>query len=142
MILRATPTHPYDDTAPTFAGTDLVSDLGTGDRVRVSWSAATDPDTPGSGVDPSTPIKYSVYISDSASTLGTGDPSATTTETSVEIGGLRPGVPYYVLVRASDTGGNTTRIRGSFPFKWPRRGGPFDGSARFSPLPSSRSSGS
>jgi hypothetical protein len=104
--LRATPTHPYDDTAPIFEGVGGISDLGTGDRVRVTWEPATDPDTPESSVDPSNPVTYFVYVSESTGALGSGTPVATTSDTSVELGGLLPDRTYYVLVRAADAAGN------------------------------------
>ena len=102
----ATPTRPFDTTPPSFSGVAGVVDLGTGDRIRVTWQPGTDPDTPESNVDPSLPIGYSVWVSESATGLGSGPAAGTTSATSLELGGLQPGRTYYVLVRASDSAGN------------------------------------
>ena len=107
VVLSATPTHAYDSTPPVFQGVDTAVDSGSGDRVSITWLTATDPDTPESSVDPSLPIRYSIWISENSSGLGTGTPRATTNATSIEVGGLRPGVTYYVLVRATDSAGNS-----------------------------------
>ena len=106
VIRRAVPTHPYDSTPPSFAGVANVTDMGTGSLLRVTWGVATDPDTPESGVDPSLPITYLVFVSTNASSLGTGAPLVSTTNLSVDIGDLQPGQTYYVLVRARDSAGN------------------------------------
>ena len=106
VVRRATPTRPYDTTPPNFLGIDSVIDLGTGERIRVAWLPGSDPDTPESNVDPSLPLTYSVWVAENTGQLGAGPASGTTTSTSLEIGGLRPGHTYYVLVRATDSAGN------------------------------------
>ncbi len=113
VVRRATPTHPYDSTPPSFTGVGSVVDLGTGSSARVSGQPAADPDTPESSSDPSLPIQHSVYFSQVPDGLGVGMPNATTRATSVDIGGLVQGRTYYVLVRAADAAGNmenNTRI--------------------------------
>ncbi len=107
IVRNATPTHPYDLTSPNFAGVGAIVDLGTGNRVQIKWEPALDPDTPESSVDPSTPIRYSVYVSNDAASLGSGMPVVVTEGTSADIGGLTPGIRYYALVRATDHAGNS-----------------------------------
>jgi len=107
IIRRATPTHVFDSTPPTFAGAEEVLDLGTGEGANVTWSPASDPDTPESNVDPSLPITYSVYVGVSATGLGTGTPNTTVSTEYAVITGIVPGRTYYVLVRATDAAGNT-----------------------------------
>ena len=85
---------------------DTVSDLGTGSGIHVTWQVASDPDTPESGVDPSLPITYHVYISENISSIGTGAPRVTTGSTVADLEGLVPGRTYYVLVRAVDAASN------------------------------------
>jgi len=106
VVRDAIPTHPWDDTPPEFAGAESVVDLGTGERIRVTWQPAMDSDTPESNVDPSLPITYSVYLSLDLSTLRMGIPSARTNTTTIDIVGLESERTYYVLVRATDAAGN------------------------------------
>ncbi len=106
VVKYAVPTHGYDATPPTFGGVSAIVDLGTGNRVRITWEVAIDPDTPESNVDPSLPLKYSVFVSDDAAGLGSGTPEVVTEGRSAEVGGLTTGVRYYALVRAADHAGN------------------------------------
>ncbi len=106
VIRTAVPTHPYDDVPPVFSGVGGVTDRGDGSSVLVSWTPATDPNTPRSNAPPSLPITYSVWVSDNATAVETGQPWASTQATTLIVTGLQPGRTYYILVRASDAAGN------------------------------------
>lgn len=102
----ATPTTPVDSTPPTFGGLDLVTtDEGTGE-ITLSWSAATDPDEPECNSDPSQPIKYNIYVSESPDDFDFSQPTRTTHSPQFVFLELRRGVTYYFIVRAEDGAGN------------------------------------
>jgi len=106
VVRTAIPTHPYDDVPPIFSGVGGVTDRGDGSSALVSWTPATDPNTPQSNAPPSLPITYYVWVSENATDLGTGPPGVSTQAAAVVVTGLQSGRTYYVLVRASDAAGN------------------------------------
>lgn len=92
-----------DGTPPTFAG--IVSLVANSDgSITSSWLAATDP---------STPIRYNVYIQAATATGLFSTTPITTTSLSMRLYSLPTGSPlsngvvYYVGVRAFDNNGNT-----------------------------------
>jgi predicted GH43/DUF377 family glycosyl hydrolase len=102
----AIPTTPIDLTPPTFGGLQSAVDTTTGGSVTLTWTSATDPDTPESNTDPSLPISYNVYYSDSPGGQDFLTPNATTALTNLDIIGLTNGQTYYFVVRAEDSVGN------------------------------------
>jgi hypothetical protein len=102
----AIPTTPLDYTAPTFGGLTSAVDSATGGNVTLGWAAANDPDTPESNSDPSLPITYNIYHSETPGGQDFLLPNATTQNTNYEVTGLTDGITYYFVVRAEDAVGN------------------------------------
>jgi hypothetical protein len=74
----AMPTTPTDSSPPSFGGLDLVlADDDNGD-VTLSWIAAEDPDDPECNSDPSNPISYNIYVSQTETAFDFVIPTATT----------------------------------------------------------------
>jgi hypothetical protein len=94
-------TCPGAPGSPTFAGVGSVSPDRAGERLRVTWSAATDDKTPPEQ------IRYRVYVSTksgraiSRSAILTSEPGST----SVYIAVAPPGATHHVVVRALDADG-------------------------------------
>ncbi len=102
----AMPTTPTDSSPPSFGGLDLVlADDDDGD-VTLSWTAAEDPDDPECNSDPSNPITYNIYVSQTETSFDFVIPTATTGLQEFTISGLERGVTYYFIVRAEDNAGN------------------------------------
>ena len=89
---------PSDTQAPAFSGLASATDTTQGGQVVLSWSAASDP---------SAPITYNIYYAQNA-TPGFVTVSTTTTATGATITGLTNNTPYYFVVRAKDSYGNTS----------------------------------
>ncbi|MCK5292011.1 MAG: hypothetical protein KAR39_08360 [Thermoplasmata archaeon] len=107
MVERSViPTTPLDYTAPVFGGLTSATDSGTGGSVTLNWTAASDPDTPESNSDPSSPISYNIYYSEPSGGQDFFLPNATTQNTNYEVTGLTNGNTYYFVVRAEDAAGN------------------------------------
>ncbi|UCD92615.1 MAG: hypothetical protein JSV43_01445 [Methanobacteriota archaeon] len=102
----AMPTTPIDSTPPTFSGLQSATDSGTGGNVTLGWNAATDPDTIECNSDPSLPIIYNIYFSETQGAHDFTTPDATTPFTNYEVTGLVSGRKYYFVVRAEDSAGN------------------------------------
>jgi hypothetical protein len=102
----AFPTTPVDSTPPDFAGIDSADDAGTGGTVDLGWTEAVDPDTIECNSDPSLPMTYNVYHSQTSGGQDFLTPDATTDSLSAEISGLTDGVTYHFVVRAMDSAGN------------------------------------
>ncbi len=102
----ARPTTPIDLTPPTFGGLQSATDSATGGSVSLAWSSATDPDTPECSTDPSLPISYNVYYSETPGGQDFLLPNSTTALTNMDVTGLTNGVTYYFVVRAEDSAGN------------------------------------
>jgi predicted GH43/DUF377 family glycosyl hydrolase len=100
----AIPTTPVDSTPPIFSGLQFAIDDGSGGNITLSWLAATDPDSPESNTDPSLPISYNIYYSQTPG--GQTTPQAGTSGTNFMVTGLTNGVAYYFIVRAEDSVGN------------------------------------
>jgi hypothetical protein len=94
-----------DRTPPEFAG--LQNSMCEMSRVRLVWSAATDP---------SVPIKYYVYKATSSGGQDYNHPDTTTTDTTVVLATLTRFQTYYFVVRAEDAVGNwdTNRVERSW----------------------------
>jgi predicted GH43/DUF377 family glycosyl hydrolase len=101
---NAIPTTPVDSTPPIFSGLQFAIDDGTGGNITLSWLAATDPDSPESNTDPSLPISYNIYYSQTPG--GQTTPQAGTSGTNFMVTGLTDGIAYYFIVRAEDSVGN------------------------------------
>ena len=104
--MSAIPTTPIDVTPPSFGGLATANDLGTGGKVRLTWTAAVDPDTPECNSDPSLPITYNIYYSKIPGGQDFLSPNATTTNTQFNVSFLDNGAFYYFVVRAEDSAGN------------------------------------
>ncbi len=102
----AMPTTPIDSTPPTFAGLQSATDSGTDGNVTLDWNAATDPNTIECNSDPSLPIAYNIYYSETPGGQDFATPNATTTSISYEVTGLLNGRTYHIVVRAEDSAGN------------------------------------
>jgi hypothetical protein len=102
----ATPTTPDDSTPPDFAGLASATDGLTGGSVTLTWSDATDPDTIESNTDPSLPVMYNVYVSQTSGGQDFLTPDRTTLDNQIAITGLEDGVVCYFVVRAVDGAGN------------------------------------
>jgi hypothetical protein len=102
----AVPTTPLDYTAPIFGGLTSATDFGTGGSVELGWLAASDPDTPESNSDPSLPITYNIYYSETSGGQDYLLPNETTQMTNYIVLGLTDGNTYYFVVRAEDAAGN------------------------------------
>jgi hypothetical protein len=89
-------TSTPDETAPTFSGLTSATDAGTGGQINLSWSAASDP---------SIPIMYYIYISNSG-TFDYNNENYTTTNTYYNVTGLTNGQWYNFIVRAQDSASN------------------------------------
>ncbi len=103
--LNATPTGP-DNTPPAFAGLESAVDIGDGGNITLTWTAASDPDTPGNKTDPHVPITYNIYISTTQGSYNFASPDHTTQNTEFTVQGLTVGVEYWFVVRAQDSLGN------------------------------------
>jgi predicted GH43/DUF377 family glycosyl hydrolase len=101
----AMPTTPIDSTPPSFGGLDLIVTNNETSEIRLEWDAATDPDDPECNSDPSTPIKYNIYVSESPSFDFT-EPTASTNSQQYVFLDFEKGVTYYFIVRAEDGAGN------------------------------------
>lgn len=102
----AMPTTPIDNTPPVFTGLDVVvTDDDKGD-ITLQWGPAEDPDTPESNTDPTSPIIYNIYVSDSPTTFDFSVPTATTSMQQYPFLDLERGVMHYFIVRAEDGAGN------------------------------------
>ncbi|MCK4443047.1 MAG: fibronectin type III domain-containing protein, partial [Thermoplasmata archaeon] len=102
----AMPTTPIDSTPPTFDGlSNVVTDNKTGD-ITLTWNAAVDPDEPECNSDPSMPIVYNIYVSETPGVFDFSIPTATTTQQQYPFLDLERGVTYYFIVRAEDGSGN------------------------------------
>src|SRR5207247_1636098 len=74
--------------------------------VTLTWSAASDPDTPPSNSDPSLPISYLAFATRTGIPFDYGTPAVVTTNLTARVDGLTDGLPYDFLVRAVDSKGN------------------------------------
>ena len=102
----AMPTTPTDNTPPDFDGLNLVvTDDEDGD-ITLTWNAATDPDDPECNTDPSMPITFNIYVSESPTAFDFSQPTATTSQQLYPFLDLERGVTYYFIVRAEDNAGN------------------------------------
>jgi hypothetical protein len=90
---------PNDGVAPVFAGIEGLVNAGTGGTLTASWSAADDL---------SIPITYNVYVATTSGGQNFTTPKTSTQALSASITGLVNGTPYYVVVRAVDSGGVTS----------------------------------
>ncbi|MEW5937690.1 MAG: hypothetical protein AB1665_07725, partial [Candidatus Thermoplasmatota archaeon] len=86
-----------DQTPPTFAGIQSVTDTGTGFSLDLAWLAASDP---------STPITYNIYRATTSGGQNFAVPTASTTALTYTDTGLTLGTTYYYVVRAEDAYGN------------------------------------
>lgn len=100
------PTTPIDDTPPNFGGLDQVVVDDDEGEVTLIWIAAIDPDNPECNSDPSVPIVYNIYVSQSPTTFDFIVPTATTGLTQYIFTGLERGEEYFFIVRAEDNAGN------------------------------------
>lgn len=89
-------TSEVDTEAPSFGGLTSATDAGTGGQINLLWSAASDP---------STPITYYIYISNS-DTFDYNNENYTTTNTYYNVTGLTNGQWYNFVVRAQDSASN------------------------------------
>jgi len=92
---------PNDGNPPVFPnGIKTLTDKATFGTLTATWDAA---------VDPSSPITYYIYVSDSPSSQKFSSPPYMTTQsTTADITGLTNNKRYYVAVRAVDSGGVST----------------------------------
>jgi len=108
------PTSNIDDTPPVFSGLEKVTNLGTNGTLLLSWSPAIDPDTNHSNSDPSEPITYIVFESETSGVYDfnnsrfsvTWHNMTNITELTLPINGLDNKHTYYFIVRAEDDAGN------------------------------------
>jgi hypothetical protein len=90
-----------DTTAPTFGGVTSVATAPQA-SLTISWSPATDPDTPAAA------IVYDVFLATAAGMENLNVPDAVSLPgaTSLTVSGLLASTKYYVVVRAVDPAGN------------------------------------
>jgi hypothetical protein len=104
--LSALPTTPIDTTPPEFDGLQIISTNNDTGDMTLTWNTAMDPDDPGCNSDPSLPIEYNIYMSESPTTFDFLHPDATTGSQQLVLSSLERGVTYYFVVRAEDAAGN------------------------------------
>lgn len=103
--MSALPTTPLDTSPPTFGGLGVVVVDDDEGVITLTWNPATDPDDPESNSDPSNPITYSIYVSETP-TFDFEGPANVTNNHQFTFENLERGVTYYFLVRAEDNAGN------------------------------------
>jgi hypothetical protein len=103
--MSALPTTPLDTSPPTFGGLGVVVVDDDEGAITLTWNPATDPDDPESNSDPSDPITYIIYVSETP-TFNFEGPANVTYSHQYTFDNLERGVMYYFLVRAEDDAGN------------------------------------
>jgi predicted phage tail protein len=99
--VSATTLETGDETAPTFAGLETASPVGS-TAVQLSWTPATD------DVSPPEAIRYRVYVATTSGAQDFGSPAAESAAGATEllVSGLGSDSTYYFVVRAVDGSGN------------------------------------
>ncbi len=96
-VAGATLTISTDTTPPVFSGIEAAT--GLDQSAYLEWQPATDA---------STPITYHIWQgTESFEGTVTGQPAYTTQDLNYTVSGLVNGQPYYFVVRAADSAGNT-----------------------------------
>ena len=90
-----------DVATPSFSGAQSATAIST-TQINLAWSPATD------NLSASSNITYQIYLATTSGGQIFSTPSFTTSPgvTSYAVTGLQPNTTYYVVVRATDSGGN------------------------------------
>ena len=104
--LSAIPTTPTDNTSPIFSGLENAINSGIGGTVSLNWSSANEIDTVESNTDPSLPITYNVYVSNTSGGQNFSLPSNSTQNLNYSVTNLTDKQTYFFIVRAEDSAGN------------------------------------
>ncbi|GAB4185277.1 MAG: hypothetical protein Kow00108_22760 [Calditrichia bacterium] len=89
--------NPLDTDPPVFSGLQTAETGAESGTVDLMWNEATDP---------SLPIAYQIYQSQSSGNYDYSNPIAITTQLNITISGLNEGETYFFVVRAKDAAGN------------------------------------
>ncbi len=100
------PTTEIDTTPPDFDGLHIVLVDDDNGGIHLAWRNASDPDNPGCPNDPSTPVRFNIYMSDTPTGFDFSQPFASTELQNHDFLDLERGITYYFIVRAVDAVGN------------------------------------